>query len=339
VALTYFRERLRDGAPRTYDALAKLRFWSPIRPGEAPIEMQVYDRQPPEPVVQAWLQTEHLLALLQSEVAAHGARLLVAYVPSKMEVSRADWELTRRRYRLDESLWDRRLVVRRLETAGQRLGVPVLDLTDALWAEQGRALLRPGRPLERARPCRGGAGDRTASAGGDSVSRFSNRRARGWRIIRLIEEVAMKRSLDPGPARGRLRRAGGGGTGRSTVCLHGGCWAGAKGTTTFQEQWTAASPDLMLGMSYTNKPSKPTEFEFLRIETKAGRADVHGPAPGLASDAVRAERGGLDGGHGDVREHGARFPQARRLQEGGRGNAAGLDRRPAPRARSASSSR
>jgi hypothetical protein len=26
----------------------------------------------------------------------------------------------------------------------------------------------------------------------------------------------------------------------------------------------------MLGMSFTNKPQKPTEFEFLRIETKAG---------------------------------------------------------------------
>ena len=49
-----------------------------------------------------------------------------------------------------------------------------------------------------------------------------------------------------------------------------GCWSGSKGTTTFQEQWTRASADLMLGMSYTNTPSKPTEFEFLRIETKAG---------------------------------------------------------------------
>lgn len=49
-----------------------------------------------------------------------------------------------------------------------------------------------------------------------------------------------------------------------------GCWAGAKGTTTFQEQWTTASPDLMLGMSFTTKPAKPAEFEFLRIETKAG---------------------------------------------------------------------
>jgi uncharacterized protein DUF6265 len=49
-----------------------------------------------------------------------------------------------------------------------------------------------------------------------------------------------------------------------------GCWSGSKGTTTFQEQWTVASPDLMLGMSFTIKPSKPAEFEFLRIETQSG---------------------------------------------------------------------
>jgi lysophospholipase L1-like esterase len=144
VALTFFRERLRDGAPRLYDALARLRFWSRIRPGDVPLEMQVYDPHPPEPVVQAWLQTEHLLALLQREVTAHGAQLVVAYVPSKMEVSRRDWELTRRRYRIDESFWDRGLVARRLRTAGERLGVPVLDLTDGLWAEHGRAYFAQG---------------------------------------------------------------------------------------------------------------------------------------------------------------------------------------------------
>ena len=49
-----------------------------------------------------------------------------------------------------------------------------------------------------------------------------------------------------------------------------GCWSGSKGATTFQEQWTTASPDLMLGMSFTTKPQKPIEFEFLRIETKGG---------------------------------------------------------------------
>ena len=182
VALTFFRERLRDGAPRIYDALARLRFWSPIRPGEVPVEMQVYEREPPEPVVQAWLQTEHLLALLDRDVKAHGARLVVAYVPSKMEVSRADWELTRRRYRIDETKWDRGLVANRLETAGRRLGIPVLDLTDALWSEQGRAYFPHG----------GHWNARGHAVAAREIARFLRER------MRLECRVAFFQSRDPG---------------------------------------------------------------------------------------------------------------------------------------------
>jgi hypothetical protein len=49
-----------------------------------------------------------------------------------------------------------------------------------------------------------------------------------------------------------------------------GCWGGEKDTAAFHEMWTVVSPDLMLGMSATTKPSKPAEFEFLRIEGRAG---------------------------------------------------------------------
>jgi hypothetical protein len=49
-----------------------------------------------------------------------------------------------------------------------------------------------------------------------------------------------------------------------------GCWGGQKGTTSFRETWTAAPPDLMLGVSVTTRPSKPAEFEFLRVESRAG---------------------------------------------------------------------
>lgn len=50
-----------------------------------------------------------------------------------------------------------------------------------------------------------------------------------------------------------------------------GCWGGARGASTFREIWTIASPDLMLGMSVTTQPSKPAQFEYLRIETRDGR--------------------------------------------------------------------
>ena len=145
-ALTWARNRLREGAPRTYDLLARLRFWSPLD-REPPLELRVFAREPPEPVAQAWLQTEHLLQLLDSEVRRNGARLLVAYVPSKLEIDGAEWDRVRRRYEMDEQAWDRGRVARLLEETGRRFGFPVLDLTDALWQEareSGRAVYHPG---------------------------------------------------------------------------------------------------------------------------------------------------------------------------------------------------
>jgi hypothetical protein len=140
-ALSWARARLRDGAPRAHDALARLGLWPPVEPGELPIEMAVYLRDPPEPAVQAWLQTEHLLRLLAGETARNGAALVIAYIPSKMEVAERDWAVTRNRYRLDEREFDRGRVARLLARTGRALGVPVLDLTGALRAADGG----PGR--------------------------------------------------------------------------------------------------------------------------------------------------------------------------------------------------
>jgi uncharacterized protein DUF6265 len=50
-----------------------------------------------------------------------------------------------------------------------------------------------------------------------------------------------------------------------------GCWGGEKGTTAFREIWTVASPDLMVAVSVTTNPPSPAEFEYLRIETRAGK--------------------------------------------------------------------
>jgi hypothetical protein len=60
-----------------------------------------------------------------------------------------------------------------------------------------------------------------------------------------------------------------------------GCWAGEKGTSRFREIWTVASPDLVLGINVTTSPSKPVEFEYLRIESREGRLALV-PQPGGA---------------------------------------------------------
>lgn len=132
----WLRERLMRGAPRSYDALARLGLWGPIRVVPPRMELKVYKRKPVAEIEAAWLATGKILEALRDEVAAHGARLVVVYVPSRMEVSDRDWELTRIRYGLDDK-WDRGLVRERLEGIAGEEGLPFLDLTPALRRAQG----------------------------------------------------------------------------------------------------------------------------------------------------------------------------------------------------------
>jgi hypothetical protein len=130
----WLRARLASAWPSLYDALARLRFWSPLARGEVPLELSVYARRPPAEIDRAWEHTVHLLRLLNQEAERSGTRLVAVYVPGKMEVSERDWAITRRRYGVDEGTWDRRRLASLLGQAGARLGFPVLDPTAELRA-------------------------------------------------------------------------------------------------------------------------------------------------------------------------------------------------------------
>ena len=132
--LEWLRDRLLYGAPRARQALARLGLWDPIPTTRAPLEIRVYERRPPPEIEAAWRKTALLLGALAEETAARGARLLVVYVPNRLEVDPRTWELTRILYGVDDTVWDRAAVRRRLERIGAERGFPVLDLTPALRA-------------------------------------------------------------------------------------------------------------------------------------------------------------------------------------------------------------
>jgi hypothetical protein len=132
-AWEWTKERLLGGAPRAYQALARLGLWSPIQgQSEVPIEMKVYRRGPPPVIQEAWHMTDVILDALARETEARGARLLVVYVPSRMEVQDADWELTQMRFRMVPGRWVRDNVLRRLERTARERRFTLLDLTPAL---------------------------------------------------------------------------------------------------------------------------------------------------------------------------------------------------------------
>jgi hypothetical protein len=137
-AVDWFAERLRLGAPVAYDRLARVGLWDPLGGDEVEDSFRVYRRRAAQTEVeQAWTQTHLILAALAREVARDGARFAVAYVPSRMEISDRDWELTRRRYSLDDK-WDRHLVRDRLREIATATGFPLIDLTEPLQQAQAR---------------------------------------------------------------------------------------------------------------------------------------------------------------------------------------------------------
>jgi len=141
--LEWVRERLWAGAPRAHNLIARTGLWTPIRPQHPRLELRVYDSQAWPAVEEAWAKTAAVLRALAQDVREIGSRLLLVYVPSRMEVQDDSWALTRFLYGLEGERWDRGLVARRLARLGEADGYAVLDLTAGL-RRADRGLL--GRP-------------------------------------------------------------------------------------------------------------------------------------------------------------------------------------------------
>jgi hypothetical protein len=129
--LAFVEERLRQGAPQLHNRLAHWGFWEPLEVRPPHDTLRVYEQRTHAFIEEAWWRTAEILKALAQEVSSRKARLVVVYVPSRMEVRDRSWEATRFVHGLD-ARWDRRLVATRLTQAARSVGFPVLDLTPAL---------------------------------------------------------------------------------------------------------------------------------------------------------------------------------------------------------------
>jgi hypothetical protein len=131
------QDRLERSAPRTYDRLAGFGLWEPLRKLELNEELQLYRVPELGHLRPAWSAFTWTLQSLAREVAEGGGRLVVAYVPSRMEVQDSVWELTRVRYDLDPRVYDRRAVASRVRSIAGRLQLPFVDFTEPLARAEG----------------------------------------------------------------------------------------------------------------------------------------------------------------------------------------------------------
>lgn len=159
-APTALRERL--------EALGLL---DPLRRLDLNDEILLYSRRPPAHLLRALGDFQRLLGMFQRRVERDGAKFLVAYIPSRIEVVPEDWERTKARYRIGEKRFDIRAVASRLVDAASEEHVTFLDLTRSL-KEQVGLFRRPYFATDSHWNARG------AAAGARAVA--WDLRRRGW---------------------------------------------------------------------------------------------------------------------------------------------------------------
>jgi len=128
----WIRDRMWYGAPKAYNAVARLGLWPPMPQVGTRLELRVYETRRVPEIEDAWAKTGALLAAAARDVEESGGRFLVVYAPSRLEVDDGSWRLSRQLYNWDEAGWDRHRVARRLHEIGRENRFPVLDLTGPL---------------------------------------------------------------------------------------------------------------------------------------------------------------------------------------------------------------
>jgi lysophospholipase L1-like esterase len=131
-ALAWLAAHLKQSRPHAYNAIAGTGLWPPIRRQRVSPEFLVYMKKLPPEVKHAWDMTALILKALDQETSQQGGRLLVVYIPCRIEVNDSDWEVTRVRYGLKDEKWDREKVRNRLAQIAGAARIPFLDLTPAL---------------------------------------------------------------------------------------------------------------------------------------------------------------------------------------------------------------
>ncbi len=135
--LEFAKERLETGAPRSYARLAGLGLLEPLRLLPMNDELWLYHVPKMRHTWPYWSALTYTLQALSREVARDGARLLVAYIPSRMEIDRRDWDRTWLRHGVVASEFLAEAPGDEVRLTLQRIGVPFLDLRPSLRAANG----------------------------------------------------------------------------------------------------------------------------------------------------------------------------------------------------------
>ncbi len=131
MALRLLSQRTARAAPGLHRVVERLGLFPPLSTSP-PREYLVYG--PPRfagEIAPLWELTGALIERLSQEARSRGAGFAVLYVPTRFEVNDDAWRLTCERYGMGR-LWRRQAVIDELRRVCDRLGLELLDPTEAL---------------------------------------------------------------------------------------------------------------------------------------------------------------------------------------------------------------
>jgi hypothetical protein len=126
-ALRALSNRALDGPARLRGIFAAMGL---VEIREPPAELWPYG--PREENAGMWSRAQAILAALQADVQASGAKFAVFYVPARFEVNAAAWDDLFTRYRMSPRHWKSERVFKALKTRLDAIGVPLIDPREAL---------------------------------------------------------------------------------------------------------------------------------------------------------------------------------------------------------------
>lgn len=132
----FVKDSVESASAETYQSIARLGLWGPLRTLPLNEELRLFRVPEFGHLRPAWSAFTWSLQSLGRAVSADGAQLVVAYIPSKMEVMPRVWERTRIRYALDEK-FERTAIAARVRSIVESQGLPFLDLTPVLRDAEG----------------------------------------------------------------------------------------------------------------------------------------------------------------------------------------------------------
>ena len=138
----FIKHRIERSSARTYNRLASWGLWEPLRILPPNDEINLYRVPPLGHLNPAWSAYTWTVESLEGLVRQQTSRLVIAYIPSRMEVNDSDYEVTEARYSLESGAFNRAAVRDRIATISRHFSVPFLDFTRPL--REGTGRFRPG---------------------------------------------------------------------------------------------------------------------------------------------------------------------------------------------------